>query len=63
MEKQIFVARERELAQIDGFLKQALVALGLVCFVTGEASSGKTTLVTQIAQRVQEQHNFRYEVQ
>ena len=56
MEKQIFVARERELAQLDGFLKQALASQGLVCFVTGEAGSGKTTLVTEFARRAQEQH-------
>ena len=56
MEKQIFVARERELAQLDGFLKRALDAQGLVCFVTGEAGSGKTTLVTEFARRAQEQH-------
>jgi adenylate cyclase len=56
MEKQIFVARGRELAQLDGFLKQALAAQGLTCFVTGEAGSGKTALVTEFARRVQEQH-------
>jgi adenylate cyclase len=56
MDKQIFVARERELAQLDGFLKQALNAQGLVCFVTGEAGSGKTALVTEFARRAQDQH-------
>ncbi len=56
MEKQVFVARERELAQLDGFLKRALAAQGLVCFVTGEAGSGKTALVTEFARRAQEQY-------
>jgi len=56
MEKKIFVARERELAQLDGFLKRALDAQGSVCFVTGEAGSGKTTLVTEFARRAQELH-------
>jgi adenylate cyclase len=56
MEKQIFVARDRELTQMDGFLKQALANQGLVCLVSGEAGSGKTTLVTEFAHRAQEQH-------
>lgn len=56
MEKQIFVAREQELAQLDGFLKQALAGQGMVCFVTGEAGSGKTTLVDEFARRAQEQY-------
>jgi tetratricopeptide (TPR) repeat protein len=56
MEKQIFVARERELVQLDGFLKRALASQGLVCFVAGEAGSGKTALVTEFARRAQEQY-------
>jgi adenylate cyclase len=56
MEKQVFVAGERELAQLDGFLRQALSGQGLVCFVTGKAGSGKTTLVSEFARRAQEQY-------
>jgi adenylate cyclase len=56
MEKPVFVARERELAQLDGFLKRTLTNQGIVCFVTGEAGSGKTTLVTEFARRAQEQY-------
>ena len=56
MEKNTFVGRERELAQLDGFLKQALTAKGHVCFVTGQAGSGKTALVTEFARRAQEQY-------
>ena len=56
MEKQVFVARERELARLDGFLKRALAAQGLACFVTGEAGSGKTALVSEFARRAQEQY-------
>ena len=56
MERAAFVARERELEQLDGFLQRALAAQGLVCFVTGEAGSGKTTLVAEFARRAQEQH-------
>lgn len=56
IEKRNFVARERELAQLAGFLERALAAQGSVCFVTGEAGSGKTTLVTEFARRAQAQH-------
>jgi adenylate cyclase len=52
----VFVARERELGQLDGFLDRALSGRGTVCFVTGEAGSGKTALVTEFARRVQQQH-------
>jgi len=56
MERQVFVARECELGQLDGFLHRALAGQGQVCFVTGEAGSGKTALVTEFARRAQEQH-------
>jgi tetratricopeptide (TPR) repeat protein len=57
MEKQVFVARERELGQLDSFLNRALAGQGQVCFVIGEAGSGKTALITEFARRVQEQHD------
>lgn len=56
MERKIFVARERELELLNGFLKRALAGEGQVCFVTGEAGSGKTALVTEFARRIQERH-------
>ena len=56
MGKQVFVARERELAQLDGFLRQALSGQGMVCFVTGETGSEKTTLVHEFARCAQEQY-------
>jgi adenylate cyclase len=56
MVQQIFVARERELGRLDAFLQRALAAQGAVCFVTGEAGSGKTALVTEFARRAQEAH-------
>jgi predicted ATPase len=56
MEVQVFVARERELGQLGDFLSRALAGQGQVCFVTGEAGSGKTTLVTEFARRAQDQH-------
>jgi predicted ATPase len=51
----MFVAREAELEQLDGLLLRALAGQGQVCFVTGEAGSGKTTLVTEFARRAQGQ--------
>jgi len=49
-----FVARERELAQLDGYLDAALTGQGQVVFITGEAGSGKTALVQEYIQRAQE---------
>ena len=39
MLEQVFVARERELAQLNTFLDHALSGQGQVCFVTGEAGA------------------------
>jgi DNA-binding SARP family transcriptional activator/predicted ATPase len=52
----VFVARERELAQLDGFLDLALAGQGRVVFVTGEAGSGKTALVQEFTRRAQDVH-------
>jgi predicted ATPase len=52
-ERSVFVAREHELAQLNEFLDRALAAQGQVCFVTGEAGSGKTALVTEFARRAE----------
>ncbi|MFQ5592999.1 MAG: tetratricopeptide repeat protein [Anaerolineae bacterium] len=56
MTKQIFVRRERELTQLQTFLDRALAGQGQVCFVTGEAGTGKTALVTEFARCVQDVH-------
>ncbi len=47
----VFVARERELAQLTGHLDRALGGEGRVVFVTGEAGQGKTALVQAFAHR------------
>jgi tetratricopeptide (TPR) repeat protein len=57
MADQVFVAREQELAQLGQFLDLSLASQGQVCFVTGEAGSGKTALVSEFARRAQERHN------
>jgi predicted ATPase len=59
IEEAVFVAREHELAQLNGFLdlalpNQPLGPGGRVVFVTGEAGSGKTALVAEFSRRAQE---------
>jgi predicted ATPase/DNA-binding SARP family transcriptional activator len=53
-ERGVFVARDRELAQLNGYLGAALGGHGQVVLVAGEAGSGKTTLVYEFARRAQE---------
>jgi len=53
-EEPVFVARERELDELDAFLDMALAGEGRVVFVTGEAGSGKTALVQAFTRRAQE---------
>jgi predicted ATPase/Tfp pilus assembly protein PilF len=56
-EKDTFVGRERELARLDSYLRKALVGEGQVCFVIGEAGSGKTALVHEFTRRAQTRHS------
>jgi predicted ATPase len=56
VERPVFVARERELAQLDGFLQKALAGQGQVVFVTGDAGQGKTALIREFARRAQAVH-------
>lgn len=51
-----FVDRKPELAQLDRLLTLACAGKGRVAFVTGEAGSGKSTLVQAFARRAQAQH-------
>jgi DNA-binding SARP family transcriptional activator len=53
-EKTNFVARERELSKLRNYLDPVLAGQGKVVFVTGEAGSGKTTLIQEFTQRAQE---------
>jgi ABC-type oligopeptide transport system substrate-binding subunit/DNA-binding SARP family transcriptional activator len=55
-ERPVFVARQRELAQLDRFLDAALIGRGRVAFVTGDAGRGKTALVQEFARHAQEVH-------
>jgi adenylate cyclase len=56
VERPVFVARERELAQLDSLLDLALSGQGRVVFVTGETGSGKTALIQEFTLRAQEAH-------
>lgn len=56
MAQQVFIAREKQLEQLNQRLAQAAAGQGQVCFVSGEAGSGKTTLVNEFARRAQEQN-------
>ncbi len=51
-----FVARDRELAKLDAFLETALAGQGRVVFVTGDAGSGKTALVSEFTRCAMETH-------
>lgn len=58
-ETRMFVGREAQLLQLDGFLNQALAGRGQVCFVTGDAGAGKTALAMEFMRRAQaRQHDL-----
>jgi predicted ATPase/DNA-binding SARP family transcriptional activator len=52
-EPPVFVAREHELARLDGYLARALAGQGLVVFVVGNAGQGKTALIREFVRRAQ----------
>jgi DNA-binding SARP family transcriptional activator/predicted ATPase len=56
VERPVFVARERELAQLHRFLDLVLSGQGRVVFVTGEAGSGKTALIQEFTRRAYNAH-------
>jgi DNA-binding SARP family transcriptional activator/predicted ATPase len=56
VERPLFVARERELGQLQGHLKAVLSGQGKVVFVTGDAGSGKTALIQAFAEGAQAAH-------
>jgi len=56
VDRPLFVARQRELSQLDAFLNEALAGQGRVIFVTGGPGSGKTALMDAFARRAMEAH-------
>jgi adenylate cyclase len=55
-QRPVFVARERELAQLDAYLERALEGQGQVAFITGGPGRGKTALMTEFARRAMDRH-------
>ena len=53
VEQPIFVTRDQELTQLQGYLDKALGGRGRIAFITGEAGSGKTTLLQEYTRRAQ----------
>ncbi len=51
-----FVARERELDKLVGFLSRMLARQGQVALITGEAGSGKTALLNEFARQALAHH-------
>jgi predicted ATPase len=45
VQEHTFVAREPELAQLNAILEKTLAGAGQVCFISGQAGTGKTALV------------------
>jgi len=54
--EQVFVTRHRELERLDGLLELANDGKGQICFVTGEAGFGKTSLAAEFARRAQQRN-------
>jgi predicted ATPase len=52
----LFVARQQELARLEGWLEEALRGQGRVGFVVGEPGSGKTMLLREFGWRAMEAH-------
>jgi predicted ATPase len=48
----VFVGRERELARLQDYLKQAIAGRGGLVFITGGPGRGKTALLQAFAQRM-----------
>jgi DNA-binding SARP family transcriptional activator/ABC-type transporter Mla MlaB component len=56
IERPVFVARERELARLDGLLQGVLGGKAAVVFVTGGPGRGKTALMDAFARRAMDAH-------
>ena len=52
-----FVDRQSELAQLDVHLRKSLTSQGRIAFISGEAGSGKTTLMNEFARRALRTNN------
>lgn len=52
-----FVSRQQELGQLSRYLEQTLVGEGRICFIAGDAGSGKSTLVREFCRQSQEKYH------
>ncbi len=57
MTESLFVAREQELRHLREILDRTLSGQGQVCFITGEAGAGKTSLMEEFANQAQTAHS------
>jgi len=55
--KPIFVARDSELRRLGEILDRSLAGQGQICFITGEAGAGKSSLAGEFARRAQANHS------
>jgi predicted ATPase/class 3 adenylate cyclase len=55
-ERPRFVARQRELTRLDGYLDETLQGNAKVVFVAGSAGRGKSALLTEFSRRAIEKH-------
>lgn len=55
-DRPVFVARERELANLEQSMETAMDGDGQIVFIAGEAGRGKTALLDEFARRAQDQH-------
>ena len=53
----VFVSREAELERLNTFLRTALNGQTQICFVTGEAGTGKSRLVAEFVRRSQQEND------
>lgn len=53
----IFVAREQELARLNSILDDVLAGNGQICFISGDAGTGKTALCDEFARRSQDRNS------
>ena len=56
IELPVFVARQREMQRLDGFLARATIGQAQVAFVTGEAGSGKTAMLQEFGRHAEDVH-------
>lgn len=57
VEVPVFVSRKNELAKLSQFLDITLTGQGRVVFISGEAGTGKTALVSEFARQAQVTHS------